>query len=216
MITLAEYEGVDNSFVVDTTLEAGVDVESVVEELVGPDEGTCLVVRRALSNTPDQVFQRSFGQTYFDFIVARLLWLFLFIFIDFIRRAEMSFIMEFAENLILRMMEDPVERDRKFREHTYHMKERCAKTKEMWSYPIRPYGTLMMIFSKIIKLNHHPLPPSKHWSEISKKKSWPISDIAGSLNGNMFSSDGHRGIIGKNTIFPACWPTAISASITLC
>ncbi|PWA39923.1 hypothetical protein CTI12_AA567470 [Artemisia annua] len=52
----------------------------------------------------------------------------------------MSFIMEFAENLILRMMEDPVERDRKFREHTYHMKERCAKTKEMWSYPIRPYG----------------------------------------------------------------------------
>ncbi|KAI3515980.1 hypothetical protein L1887_14887 [Cichorium endivia] len=56
------------------------------------------------------------------------------------RRTEMSFIMEFAENLILRMMEDPVERDRKFREHTYHMKERCAKTKEMWSYPIRPYG----------------------------------------------------------------------------
>lgn len=52
----------------------------------------------------------------------------------------MSFIMEFAENLILRMMEDPVERDRKFREHTYFMKERCAKTKEMWSYPIRPYG----------------------------------------------------------------------------
>nr|XP_043633832.1 uncharacterized protein LOC122605026 [Erigeron canadensis]XP_043633840.1 uncharacterized protein LOC122605026 [Erigeron canadensis] len=52
----------------------------------------------------------------------------------------MSFIMEFAENLILRMMEDPAERDRKFREHTYHMKERCAKTKEMWSYPIRPYG----------------------------------------------------------------------------
>ena len=52
----------------------------------------------------------------------------------------MSFIMEFAENLIMRMMEDPVERDRKFREHVYHMKERCAKTKEMWSYPIRRYG----------------------------------------------------------------------------
>ncbi|PWA42517.1 hypothetical protein CTI12_AA543820 [Artemisia annua] len=53
---------------------------------------------------------------------------------------DMSFIMEFAENLILRMMEDPVERDRKFREHVYHMKERCTKTKEMWGYPIRPYG----------------------------------------------------------------------------
>ncbi|KAD0747958.1 hypothetical protein E3N88_37399 [Mikania micrantha] len=56
------------------------------------------------------------------------------------RVVEMSFIMEFAENLILRMMEDPTERDKKFRDHVYHMKERCAKTKEMWSYPIRPYG----------------------------------------------------------------------------
>lgn len=54
MITLAEYKGVDNSFIVDTTLEAGVDVEFVVEELVGPDEGACLVVQRALINTPDQ------------------------------------------------------------------------------------------------------------------------------------------------------------------
>ncbi|KAD2393715.1 hypothetical protein E3N88_40692 [Mikania micrantha] len=58
----------------------------------------------------------------------------------FLRNIEMSFIMEFAENLILRMMEDPVKRDEKFRDHVYHMKERCAKTKEMWSYPIRPYG----------------------------------------------------------------------------
>ena len=52
----------------------------------------------------------------------------------------MSFILEFAENLILRSMEDPVERDRKFRDHMYDLKERCNKTKEMWSYPIRPYG----------------------------------------------------------------------------
>ncbi|XXG56277.1 hypothetical protein AAC387_Pa03g3736 [Persea americana] len=29
----------------------------------------------------------------------------------------MGFIMEFAENLILRLMEDPKERDRQFREH---------------------------------------------------------------------------------------------------
>ncbi|KAJ4850186.1 hypothetical protein Tsubulata_004474 [Turnera subulata] len=53
---------------------------------------------------------------------------------------EMKFIMEFAENLILRLMEDPKERDRKFREHVYSVKDRCQKTKEMWSYPIRPYG----------------------------------------------------------------------------
>ncbi|MBA0648780.1 hypothetical protein Goklo_016428 [Gossypium klotzschianum] len=52
----------------------------------------------------------------------------------------MGFIMEFAENLVLRLMEDPKERDRKFREHVYSMKDRCAKTKEMWSYPLRPYG----------------------------------------------------------------------------
>ncbi|KAG7034709.1 hypothetical protein SDJN02_04439, partial [Cucurbita argyrosperma subsp. argyrosperma] len=52
----------------------------------------------------------------------------------------MKFIMEFAENLVLRLMEDPKERDRKFREHVYAVKDRCQKTKEMWSYPIRPYG----------------------------------------------------------------------------
>ncbi|KAJ6934175.1 hypothetical protein NC651_009274 [Populus alba x Populus x berolinensis] len=53
---------------------------------------------------------------------------------------KMGFIMEFAENLILRLMEDPRERDRKFRERVYAVKDRCQKTKEMWSYPLRPYG----------------------------------------------------------------------------
>ncbi|KAM6544493.1 hypothetical protein CsatB_025229 [Cannabis sativa] len=52
----------------------------------------------------------------------------------------MGFIMEFAENLALKLMEDPKERDRKFREHVYAVKDRCGKTKEMWSYPLRPYG----------------------------------------------------------------------------
>ncbi|KAF4404775.1 hypothetical protein G4B88_006161 [Cannabis sativa] len=52
----------------------------------------------------------------------------------------MGFIMEFAENLVLKLMEDPKERDRKFREHVYAVKDRCGKTKEMWSYPLRPYG----------------------------------------------------------------------------
>jgi hypothetical protein len=53
---------------------------------------------------------------------------------------KMGFIMEFAENLVLRLMEDPKERDRKFRERVYAVKDRCQKTKEMWSYPLRPYG----------------------------------------------------------------------------
>ncbi|OVA17495.1 hypothetical protein BVC80_1837g320 [Macleaya cordata] len=56
------------------------------------------------------------------------------------KQNEMGFIMEFAENLVLRIMEDPKERDRKFREHVYAVKDRCNKTKEMWSLPIRPYG----------------------------------------------------------------------------
>ena len=58
--------------------------------------------------------------------------------VRFIRK--MGFIMEFAENLVLRLMEDPKERDRKFRERVYAVKDRCEKTKEMWSYPLRPYG----------------------------------------------------------------------------
>ncbi|XP_019059523.1 PREDICTED: uncharacterized protein LOC109117182 [Tarenaya hassleriana] len=52
----------------------------------------------------------------------------------------MGFIMEFAENLVLRLMEDPKERDRKAREHIYQMHDRCKKIKEMWDLPIRPYG----------------------------------------------------------------------------
>ncbi|KMT16980.1 hypothetical protein BVRB_2g041860 [Beta vulgaris subsp. vulgaris] len=52
----------------------------------------------------------------------------------------MGFIMEFAENLVLRLMEDPKERDRKFREHLYALQDSCKKTKEMWSLPLRPYG----------------------------------------------------------------------------
>ncbi|KAJ7004675.1 hypothetical protein NC653_009501 [Populus alba x Populus x berolinensis] len=42
--------------------------------------------------------------------------------------------------LLNRLMEDPKERDRKFRERVYAVKDRCQKTKEMWSYPLRPYG----------------------------------------------------------------------------
>ncbi|KAF5191080.1 Nadh-ubiquinone oxidoreductase [Thalictrum thalictroides] len=55
-------------------------------------------------------------------------------------RDKMGFIMEFAENLILRIMENPAERDRKSRERVYAAKDQCKKTKDIWSLPIRPYG----------------------------------------------------------------------------
>ncbi|KAL0447255.1 UNVERIFIED_CONTAM: hypothetical protein Slati_1853400 [Sesamum latifolium] len=44
--------------------------------------------------------------------------------------------------LILRLMEDedPRERGREFREHLYLLKDRCKKTKQMWSLSLRPYG----------------------------------------------------------------------------
>lgn len=48
--------------------------------------------------------------------------------------------MEFAENLVLRLMEDPNERDKKFRERLYERKEACKRTIEMHQLPLRPYG----------------------------------------------------------------------------
>ncbi|KAI5013249.1 hypothetical protein ZWY2020_028203 [Hordeum vulgare] len=48
--------------------------------------------------------------------------------------------MEFAENLILRLMEDPEQRDEAQRAHVYRMKERCERTKAAWALPLRPYG----------------------------------------------------------------------------
>nr|GEZ15616.1 Gag-Pol polyprotein, putative [Tanacetum cinerariifolium] len=53
MITLAEFEEGDNSYAVDPS-EPVVMIDHVVEEVVGPDEGACLVVRRTLSNTPNR------------------------------------------------------------------------------------------------------------------------------------------------------------------
>lgn len=53
----------------------------------------------------------------------------------------MAFIMEFAENWIRRSMEDPEERDRKFREHVQTMKAKCDRLKETWAQPTKPYGS---------------------------------------------------------------------------
>ncbi|GJV17993.1 gag-pol polyprotein [Tanacetum coccineum] len=54
MVTLAEFEEGDNSYAVDPSVESMVMIDHVEEEVVGPDDGACLVVRRTLSNTPDR------------------------------------------------------------------------------------------------------------------------------------------------------------------
>ncbi|KAI5011369.1 hypothetical protein ZWY2020_013506 [Hordeum vulgare] len=50
----------------------------------------------------------------------------------------MGFIMEFAENLILWLMEDPEQRDEAQRAHVYLMKERCERTKAAWALRSAP------------------------------------------------------------------------------
>ena len=57
-----------------------------------------------------------------------------------IEREIMGFIMEFAQNLVLKMMEDPAERDRKFRECIYQNIEAQRKNHAKRSHPMRPYG----------------------------------------------------------------------------
>ncbi|KAE9587822.1 hypothetical protein Lal_00022006 [Lupinus albus] len=52
----------------------------------------------------------------------------------------MGFIMEFGENLVLRMMEDPKERDRKFREVVYQGFDGARRNMEKRVHPMRPYG----------------------------------------------------------------------------
>ncbi|CAM6120830.1 unnamed protein product [Calypogeia fissa] len=53
----------------------------------------------------------------------------------------MAFVMEFMENWIRRSMEDPEERDRKWREHVYSTKAKCEQVKEAWAQPVKPYGS---------------------------------------------------------------------------
>jgi hypothetical protein len=49
--------------------------------------------------------------------------------------------MEFAEHWIRRSMEDPDERDEKFRKHVQTTKAQCEKLKEAWAAPVKPYGS---------------------------------------------------------------------------
>lgn len=56
------------------------------------------------------------------------------------KKKNMGFIMEWAEDLIRRNMEDPKERERKRREYLYAVKERCKERLEVTSLPMRPYG----------------------------------------------------------------------------
>ncbi|KAE9587823.1 hypothetical protein Lal_00022027 [Lupinus albus] len=52
----------------------------------------------------------------------------------------MGFIMEFAENLVLKMMEDPKKRDEKCRELVYQGFYGAKRNKEKRVFPMRPYG----------------------------------------------------------------------------
>jgi len=53
----------------------------------------------------------------------------------------MGFLMEFVEHWIRRSMEDPDERDAKFRQHVQATKEKCDKLKATWANPVKPYGS---------------------------------------------------------------------------
>jgi hypothetical protein len=53
----------------------------------------------------------------------------------------MGFLMEFAEHWIRRSMEDPDERDTKFRKHAQRTKEQAGKLKTAWANPVKPYGS---------------------------------------------------------------------------
>ncbi|KAL5140348.1 hypothetical protein HKD37_10G030031 [Glycine soja] len=97
-----------------------------------------------------------------------------------IREEKLGFIMKFAENLVLKLMEDPKERDRRFRELVYRVKDRrrrCGATlcdpmvsghlsATILSLHGMPRltkwlvgGTLMMMFSNITlpHLNEFPI-----------------------------------------------------------
>ncbi|KAJ7564609.1 hypothetical protein O6H91_02G025400 [Diphasiastrum complanatum] len=52
----------------------------------------------------------------------------------------MAFILEFAEHWIRRSMEDPEERDMKFRKHLQDTAEKCERNKRMWQQPVKPFG----------------------------------------------------------------------------
>lgn len=49
--------------------------------------------------------------------------------------------MEFVEHWIRRSMEDPDERDAKFRKHVQYTKEQSEKLKASWAQPVKPYGS---------------------------------------------------------------------------
>jgi hypothetical protein len=52
----------------------------------------------------------------------------------------MAFVLDFAENLIRRAMEDPDERDAKFRKHVQLTKAEAEKMKLHWANPVKPFG----------------------------------------------------------------------------
>ncbi|GBG71231.1 hypothetical protein CBR_g8533 [Chara braunii] len=87
----------------------------------------------------------------------------------------MSFILEFAEALIRQGMEDPEERDKKFREHIYEMKDKCEKTKEQWRQPVKPFG-----YWNLDKNNHKFLLDLKLSSLSGRRGTYDQFDQSGS------------------------------------
>ena len=55
--------------------------------------------------------------------------------------SAMGFLMEFVEHWIRRSMEDPDERDAKFRKHVQETKAQCETLKATWASPVKPYGS---------------------------------------------------------------------------
>ncbi|KAG5005525.1 hypothetical protein JHK82_029548 [Glycine max] len=74
-----------------------------------------------------------------------------------IREEKLGFIMKFAENLVLKLMEDPKERDRRFRELVYRVKDSLHGMPRLTKWLVG--GTLMMMFSNITlpHLNEFPI-----------------------------------------------------------
>ena len=49
--------------------------------------------------------------------------------------------MEFAEHWIRRLMENPDERDARFRKHVQETKAQSEKLKATWANPVKPFGS---------------------------------------------------------------------------
>ncbi|GFZ19577.1 hypothetical protein Acr_28g0002820 [Actinidia rufa] len=105
----------------DTTLpQWSSDLTAVESCMTNSSDSSCITV----DSLKDLIYQNTYARPLIDCIFQPL---------D-------RFVMEFAESLILRRMEDPKERNLKLREHLCEVQKWCSKTNEIWSYVLHPYG----------------------------------------------------------------------------